>query len=107
MLLRTTWPIISITHDSLGLEFTQRMARDKCAPSIKYTLSADATTIVSVVVGANGNTCSVPIPLTLPVDATTTSSGTTSEQVGSDPVVKWSTLSGSAVSWKLNTPVAV
>jgi hypothetical protein len=74
---------------------------------MKYTLSADATTIESVLVGANGNTCTVPIPLTLPVDASTTASGTTSEKVGNDPVVKWSTLSGSAVPWKLSTPVAI
>lgn len=83
------------------------MARDQCAPSIKYTLSTDASSIESVDVGASGNSCSVPLPLTLPVDATTTASGTTSEQVGSDPVVKWSTLSGSAVTWKLSTPIAL
>lgn len=83
------------------------MARDKCSPSIKYTLSADASNIESVDVGASGNSCSVPIPLTLPVDATTTAPGTTSEKIGSDPVVKWSTLSGSAVMWKLSTPIAI
>lgn len=91
----------------MGKEFMNRMARDKCVPSIKYTLSADATSIESVTVGASGNTCSVPLPLTLPVDATSTSSGTTSEQVGSDPVVKWSTLSGSVVTWKLSTPIPI
>ncbi|QDS77798.1 hypothetical protein FKW77_005623 [Venturia effusa] len=103
----TTWPIITITHDNIAREFSERMARDKCKPSIKYTLSADASSIASVDIGASGNRCSVPIPLTLPVDATTTASGTTSEKVGSDPVVKWSTLSGSTVTWKFNTPIAL
>lgn len=103
----TTWPIISITHDNFAKEFSNRMARDKCAPSMKYTLSADASSIVSVDVGASGNSCSVPLPLTIPGDATTTASGTTSEKVGRDPYVKWSTLSGSAVTWKLTSPIAL
>ncbi|TLD27556.1 hypothetical protein E2P81_ATG10844 [Venturia nashicola] len=103
----TTWPIISIIHDNIAKEFTNRMTRDKCVPAITYKLSTDASSIISVDVSASGNSCSVPLPLTLPVDATTTASGTTSEQIGSDPVVKWSTLSGSAVTWTLASPIAV
>ncbi|KAF2423714.1 hypothetical protein EJ08DRAFT_700958 [Tothia fuscella] len=103
----TTWPLITIKHDDIATEFLNRMTRDKCVPSLKWTVAAEGQSIIDATVGASGNSCGTPIPVTFPVDAVTTAGGTTSEKVGSDPVVKWNTLSGSAVSWKFASPIAV
>lgn len=84
-----------------------RMARDQCSPNLSYTLSSDANSIVSVTVGSNANTCSVPVPVTFPGSATTTASGTTRDKIGSDPLTIWTTLSGSPVSFQLGAPVLI
>lgn len=85
-----------------------RMARDQCKPNLSYTLSNDGNSIVTVKVGTNGNTCSVPIPVTFPGTATPIAArGTTREQLGSDPLTIWTTLSGAAVAFQLGTPVAI
>lgn len=77
----------------------------QCNPSLSYTLSSDGLSITEVTVTANDNTCTVPIPVTFPVAATTTSSGTTTEQLGNDPLTIWATLSGSAVTFQLSEPI--
>jgi hypothetical protein len=84
-----------------------RMARDQCQPNLSYTLSSDASSITGVTVSANSNICGVPVPVTFPGSATTTASGTTREQLGSDPLIIWTTLSGSPVSFQLGTPVSI
>jgi hypothetical protein len=77
----------------------------QCNPNLSYTLSSDGLSITEVTVTADNNTCTVPIPVTFPVAATTTSSGTTTEQLGNDPLTIWTTLSGSAVTFQLSEPI--
>lgn len=102
----TTWPILSLKHDDIAAQFTNRMALDQCSPNLSYTYSADGTQITGVTVTANGNTCNVPVPITFPGTATT-SAVTTSEKLGTDPLTVWATLSGSPISFTLGSPVAV
>jgi len=99
------WPIVTLKHDDISASFASRMARDQCTPAMSYTLSSDAKTITGVVVTATGNTCSVPIPVTVP--GAITNSGFTTEQIGTDPLTVWVPLSGSPVSLTLKTPVAL
>lgn len=102
----TTWPIITLKHDDLAVLFLNRMALDKCSPTLSWTYGNNGTSIVGATVGsANGNSCSVPVPVTFPGTASTTSSGTTNEQLGSDPLTVWVTLSGSPVSFTLGQPI--
>lgn len=72
----------------------------------KSTVGTPAKFITGVTVTANGNTCSVPVPITVPGDATTTS-GATREKLGSDPLTIWTKLVGKAVTITLTTPVAI
>lgn len=106
MMRLTNWPILTLKHDDMAQYFLNRMARDNCNPNLSYTYSSDGTKITAVTVTANGNTCSVPIPVTFPGTATTTAS-TTKDQVGSEPLIEWVTLNGSPVTLTLGTPIAV
>ncbi|KAH7400448.1 hypothetical protein BKA64DRAFT_482127 [Cadophora sp. MPI-SDFR-AT-0126] len=107
MMRLTTWPIITKKHDDIGQAFLDRMTVDKCAPRLTYIYSGDNTHITGVTVGATGNSCSKPIPIQFPGPATTNASGVVNEQLGTDPLTKWTTLSGSAVTFNLVTPIAV
>lgn len=102
----TTWPILTLKHDDMGVLFLNRMALDKCQPTLQWNYDSKNSSITGVTVGsANGNSCSVPVPVTFPGSASTTASGTTSEQIGSDPLTIWTTLSGSPVTFTLGSPV--
>ncbi|KAH7127836.1 hypothetical protein B0J13DRAFT_453912 [Dactylonectria estremocensis] len=102
----TNWPIISQTHDEFTQYFLDRMAVDKCSPKLSYGYSSSGA-ISSVTVSANGNTCSVPIPVTIPSGSTTASGGSvTPDQVGSEPPIQWVTLKGSAVTLSLSKAVS-
>lgn len=79
----------------------------QCNPNLAYVYSSDGKSITGATVTANGNTCSVAIPVTFPGQATTSASGTTSEQLGTDPLTIWTTLSGSAVTFDLSSPIAI
>ncbi|KAG9234920.1 hypothetical protein BJ875DRAFT_504369 [Amylocarpus encephaloides] len=97
MMRLTTWPLVSIKQNDLAVQFENRMAQDACKPLLTYHLSADETSISSVTVTAGStNTCPVPIPVTFPVGVATPA-GSTSEQLGSDPLTVWVKMSGSAV----------
>jgi len=100
------WPIITLKHDDLATDFTNRMIRDQCKPTLTYTYSADGKTITGATVGANGNTCPAAVPVTFP-GAVTSTMGGTSEKIGSDPLTVWIKLSGSPVSFTLSTPIAI
>lgn len=78
-----------------------------CNPNLTYNYSNDGKTIVSVTVKANGNTCAVNVPVTFPGTATTSSSGNTQDKVGSEPLIYWTKLSGSPVTYNLGSPVTV
>ncbi|KAH7317283.1 hypothetical protein BKA65DRAFT_466259 [Rhexocercosporidium sp. MPI-PUGE-AT-0058] len=107
MMRLTTWPIITKKHDDIGQAFLDRMTVDKCSPNLTYIYSADNTKITGVTLGATNNSCSKPIPVQFPVSATTNASGVTNEQLGTDPLTKWTTLSGSAVTFTFSTPIPV
>lgn len=83
MIRLVNWPILSITLDTMGQRFLNRMARDACSPSLSYIWNSGMTAITGVTVSTNGNTCPVTIPVTFPGTATTSGS-TTKEQIGSD-----------------------
>ncbi|KAE9969603.1 hypothetical protein EG328_006784 [Venturia inaequalis] len=100
----TTWPIISITHDDAAVQFKNRMALDACKPNLSYNYEAGK--LAGVTVTATGNTCPVQVPVSFP-GAASSASGGTSEQIGTDQLTIWVTLSGSPVTYTLATPIAV
>lgn len=87
-----------LTHDA-----------SECEPKLSYTLSDDAASITSVIVTANNNTCDVPIPVTFPraTDVQMEGQGIELEQLGSEPLVVWATLSGEAVTLTLDEPITL
>jgi hypothetical protein len=101
---RTTWPLKTLKHDDLAQAFLNRQARDLCRPSMTYTTSANGASIVGInVYTAGGNNCRTPIPITVPV-ATSTTTGATKEQLGSDPLTLWVTMSGASRAYQFTTP---
>ena len=102
----TTWPIVTLKHDDIAQQFKNRQTLDGCSPNLSYNYASDGKSITSVTVTANGNTCSVPVPVTLPGQASSSGS-ITYEQLGADPVTAWATLSGSPVTINLATPVYI
>jgi hypothetical protein len=103
----TNWPIISLKHDDIATDFLNRMARDKCNPNLSYKHSADGKTIIAVTVTADGNSCSAPIPVTLPVGFSSVAPGLVRESIGSEPLVVWVPLTGSPVTLTLSSPVSL
>lgn len=103
----TNWPIQSKKHDDLAQVFIDRMARDNCNPKLSYTYSNDGKSITAVTVTTTGNKCGTTIPVTFPGNAPTVSGSASTDKVGSEPVIMWATLSGSAVKFTLPTPVKV
>ena len=81
--------------------------RSACNPNLTYNYANDGKTIVSVTVKANGNTCAVNVPVTFPGTATTSSSGNIQDKVGTEPLIYWTKLSGSAVTYTLGSAVTV
>lgn len=81
-----------------------RMTRDACNPQLRYTINPTANTVTAITVTTNGNTCAKPIPVTVPNSVTSTS-GHTTEKIGSDPLTIWVTMSGSPVTFTLSAPV--
>ena len=103
----TNWPLVSKKHDDLAQVFIDRMARDNCNPKLSYNYSNDGKSITAVTVTSEGNKCGTTIPVTFPGSAPSVSGSATADKVGSEPVIMWATLSGSAVKFTLPTPVRV
>lgn len=101
----TTWPMITLKHDDMGAGFVNRMTRDLCTPKMTWTISNSK--ITGVTVTANGNTCSQQIPVTVPGPVSNAPASAKKEQIGSDPLTVWVTLSGQPVSLTLTTPIAL
>jgi hypothetical protein len=103
------WPLIAIKEDDLVNVFTARMAKDNCNPTTQliYAHSGNTTTVTGFIVGATGNTCPQPIPVTLPGGNVTSLQGSTVEQVGNDPMTLWVTLSGAAKTFTLTAPITL
>lgn len=99
------WPLISQQHSDMSAGFAARAARDACGYSISWTVNAGQITGVTVSCN-NGNTCNSPIPVTFPASPTSTN-GFTTEQIGSDPLTVWVSLTGSPVSFTLSTPISL
>lgn len=106
----TNWPVTSLKHDDIAKYFVDRMALDKCAPSLSYGFSADGNSITSVTVSSAGpegaNKCSVKVPVTIP-SGTVSGASVTADKVGSEPPIQWVTLNGAPVTLKLSTAVQV
>ncbi len=96
--------MISLKHDDIATSFANRMARDACAPKLSFTTSG--TTITAVTLTATGNTCPVLLPVTVPGKVTSTQ-GFTTEQIGSDPLTIWVSLTGNPVTFTLSTPISL
>ncbi|KAF1914211.1 hypothetical protein BDU57DRAFT_286325 [Ampelomyces quisqualis] len=104
MVRLTTWPLKTLKHDDLAQAFVNRQIRDLCRPSLTWTTSADGANIESInVYTAGGNNCGTPIPITVPV-ATSSTTGATKEQLGSDPLTLWVTMSGASRNYQFTTP---
>lgn len=103
----TNWPILAQKQDDLAQKFKDRMARDQCKPRLSYSYSADGQSIIAVTVTANdgSNSCGTAIPVTLPGSEASTSGKATVDKVGSEPVIMWVEMSGSAVTLDLASPV--
>ena len=101
------WPMITQKQDDLAAVFLDRMSRDQCNPTTRLIYSADGTQIIAVEVAANGNTCSVPVPITIPSGTVTSLQGSTTEQIGGDPLTVWVTLSGSTKVFSLTSPITL
>ena len=103
----TNWPLQSKKHDDLAQVFIDRMARDNCNPKLSYNYSNDGKSITAVTVTTTGNRCGTKIPVTFPGNAPSVSGSATTDKVGSEPVIMWATLSGSAVKFTLPTAIRV
>jgi hypothetical protein len=102
----TNWPIISLRQEDISQYFLNRRTLDGCNPSLSYGYSADGNTITSVTVGATGNKCAAPVPVTIP-SGTVTGATVRNDKVGTEPPIQWVTLNGSPVTLKLSAPVKV
>ncbi|KAI8664211.1 hypothetical protein NCS55_00929200 [Fusarium keratoplasticum] len=103
----TDWPIVSLKHDDIAQYFLDRKTLDDCNPQLSYGFSDDGKTIESVTVTANGNTCSVPVPVTVPGGASASGGSSSSDTLGSEPTIEWVTLAGSPVTLTLSQPLTV
>lgn len=79
----------------------------QCNPNLIYNYSDDGTSIIGATVTANDNICDVPIPVTFPGAARTDDGESRDDKVGEDPLIIWTTLSGSPVSFTLDEPIVL
>lgn len=105
----TNWPLIALKEDDLITVYLQRMTKDQCNPSTQliYSANGNATVVTGFVVDATNHACSVPIPVTLPAGSVTNLQGSTTEQVGNDPLTLWVTLSGAPKTFTLTQPITL
>lgn len=70
-----------------------------------WTTSANGANIESVqVYTAGGNSCKTTIPITVPTTVSSTT-GATKEQIGTDPLTLWVTMSGASRSYKFSSAI--
>ena len=97
--------MITLIQSDLTTTFTNRQTRDGCQPRLTWAKSGNL--ITGAVLTANGNTCSAPIPVTIPYGVVTDAQGFPTEQVGSDPQTIWVQLSGSPVYFEFSPDLNV
>ncbi|SPO06303.1 related to extracellular serine-rich protein [Cephalotrichum gorgonifer] len=108
LLRLTNWPIRSLKHDDIAHAFLDRMALDQCEPELTYTLSDDSTAITGVTITAKDNKCDVPIPATLSwAGSVGTVASFTVDELGNEPLVIWTTLSGEEATYTFAEPLAL
>lgn len=78
-----------------------------CNPNLVYNYAADGQSITSVTVSTTGNTCSVPVPVSFPGTATTTAGGAVTDKNGTEPLISWTPMTGSAVTYTLGAAVPI
>lgn len=80
-----------------------------CKPNLVYNYSADGKSITSVTVSTTSNTCAVPVPVTFPGTTNPTSSvaGGTTDRNGTEPLIYYTPMKGSSVTYTLASAVAV
>lgn len=72
-----------------------------------WTTSEGGDGIQSInVYTANGNRCGTTVPITVP-SAVTSSAGATNEQLGTDPLTMWVTMSGASRRYTFQRPIRV
>lgn len=104
----TTWPITSLKHDDVAKYFLDRKTLDDCKPKLSYVYNSAGKAITGVKVETDSsNSCSVPVPVTVPKGSTTSSGSKTSDKVGSEPLIEWVKMSGNAVTLTLSSPVTL
>ncbi|CAO2657843.1 Nn.00g071030.m01.CDS01 [Neocucurbitaria sp. VM-36] len=105
MMRLATWPFKTLKHDDLAQAFLNRQTRDLCRPSMTWTTSANGASIESVnVYTAGGNSCKTTIPITVPA-AVSSTTGATKEQLGTDPLTLWVTMSGASRNYKFSSAI--
>jgi hypothetical protein len=102
----TQWPVITLKHDDIAKTIINRKTRDECRPSLAYQLSDDRKSITGVNVSAANSKCSTSIAVTFPGPVASSTSAT-KEQVGKDPLTLWVSLSGSAKTYGLSSPIKI
>lgn len=86
---------------------TDIQLHSNCKPNLSYNYAADGKSITSVTVSTTGNTCAVNVPVTFPGTATPTVAGGVSDKVGTEPLIYWTPMKGSAVTYNLGSAVAI
>lgn len=93
----------TLKHDDIAQQFLNRQTRDLCRPSMTWKTSTNGASIESVsVFTAGGNSCGATIPVTVP-GSVADSTGATREQLGSDPLTLWVSMSGASRTYRLSS----
>lgn len=100
------WPIISLKHDDLAASFAQRMARDKCKPVMTLNVDTSQKIITGLTISSSTNSCSAPIPVTVPGKVRDAKGFVTEQLNPQDPLTIWVPLTGSAVSLTFSVPIS-
>jgi hypothetical protein len=103
------WPVLTKYHDEISQSFQDRYNRDQCKPNVRYFMDVtnNVTQITAFEVSATGNTCPLSIPVTIPAGTVTSLQGSTTEQIGNDPLTIWVTLTGEAKRFQLTQPITL
>jgi hypothetical protein len=103
----TNWPITSIKHDEIAQFFLDRKTLDACNPQLSYGFSADRKSITYVTLSADNNSCSVPVPITIPGGASVSGAVSQVDTLGSEPTIQWVKLTGSPVKLTLKSGITL
>src|SRR5690349_23733672 len=102
MMRLTNWPITSIKHDDIAQYFLNRKALDACNVKLSYGFSKVGKIITHVVLSADNNQCSVPVPVTVSGGTAVLDGVFQTDILGSEPAIQWVKLTGSPVKLTLN-----